>query len=107
MKRCSYCGAEFSGNEILCPTDQQPLIDPSAPASAATAQPAPDQALRKVHPGGAALIFLGAMQFVLPTTSTSASPEIANALLLKNIGIAILLIGWGLYLQFRKPKTKR
>jgi hypothetical protein len=105
MKRCSYCGAEFSGNETICPTDHQPLIHPSTSAQKA-GKPAPED-LRKVHPGAVACIVFGALQFIVPPPPNLPSAEIANALQLKNVGVAVLLIGLGLYLQFRKPQPKR
>ena len=31
MKKCTYCGKEYTGNETVCDVDGQPVIDPTAP----------------------------------------------------------------------------
>lgn len=33
MKKCSYCGTEYSDDAVICPTDRTPL-DPAQPAPA-------------------------------------------------------------------------
>jgi|SRR3954463_7084131 hypothetical protein len=101
-KTCSYCGSQYSGAEVVCPVDQQPLIDPSSPAPA-------DQALsretKKVNFRALICLAGGALLLVTPIESDPRLP-VAHALFAKQIAMSALMIGSGLYLQFRKTKKK-